>query len=66
VRIPELHLNPGVYLMGFWLAAPMGAVLDYVPAGFEVEVVAFQTAGLGRAAGDDGTVTCRLEVLDRD
>ncbi len=66
VRIPELHLNPGVYLMGFWLAAPMGAVLDYVPAGFEVEVVAFQTAGLGRAPGDDGTVTCRLEVLDRD
>jgi hypothetical protein len=64
VRIPELHLNPGVYQMGFWLAGPLGAVYDFIPAGFEVEVVALQTPGLGRAPTDDGVVTCRLEVLN--
>ena len=66
VRIAEVHLNPGVYLMGFWLAGPLGGVLDYVPAGFELEVVAHQAPGLGRAPGDDGVVTSRLELLDAD
>jgi ABC-type polysaccharide/polyol phosphate transport system ATPase subunit len=66
LRIPELHLNPGVYLMGFWLAGPLGAVYDYVAAGLELEVVAYQTGGLQRAPGDDGTVTCHIELLDAD
>ena len=64
VRIPALHLNPGVYQMGFWLAGPLGAVYDFVPTGFELEVVALQAPGLGRVPMDDGVVTCRLEVLD--
>jgi lipopolysaccharide transport system ATP-binding protein len=66
LRIPELHLNPGVYVMGFWLAGPLDAVHDYVLAGFELEVVALQAPGLGRAPTDDGMVTCRLELLDAD
>jgi len=66
LRIPELHLNPGVYVMGFWLAGPLNAVHDYVLAGFELEVVALQAPGLGRAPTDDGMVTCRLELLDAD
>lgn len=66
LRIPELHLNPGVYLMGFWLAGPLGAVYDYVAAGLELEVVAYQTGGLQRAPADDGKVTCHLEVLVAD
>jgi lipopolysaccharide transport system ATP-binding protein len=66
LRIPELHLNPGVYQMGFWLAGPLGAIHDFVPIGFELEVVALQQAGLGRTPPDDGVVTCRLELLDAD
>jgi len=66
LRISELHLQPGVYLMGFWLAGPLGAVHDYVLSGFEIEVVAHQAQGLGRAPGDDGLVTCRLELLDAE
>jgi ABC-type polysaccharide/polyol phosphate transport system ATPase subunit len=66
LRIPELHLNPGVYQMGFWLAGPLGAIYDFVPIAFEVEVVALQAPGLGRAPTDDGLVTCRLELLDAD
>lgn len=66
LRIPELHLNPGVYVMGFWLAGSLDAVHDFVLTGFELEVVALQTPGLGRPPTDDGIVTCRLELLDAD
>lgn len=66
LRITELHLNPGVYLMGFWLAGPVGAVYDSVVSGLELEVVAYQAGGPPRAPADDGTVTCGLEVLAAD
>jgi lipopolysaccharide transport system ATP-binding protein len=66
LRISELHLNPGVYIMGFWLAGPLGSVHDFISAGFELEVVAQQARGLGRVPGDDGLITCDLELLDSD
>jgi ABC-type polysaccharide/polyol phosphate transport system ATPase subunit len=66
MRIAELHLNPGVYQMGFWIAGPLGTIYDFIPTGCEVEVVAWQAPGLGRAATDDGLVTCRLELQDAD
>jgi ABC-type polysaccharide/polyol phosphate transport system ATPase subunit len=66
LHLPELHLNPGMYVMGFWLAGPLGTIHDFVPAAFELEVVARPGPGLGRAASDDGLVTCRLELLDSD
>jgi homopolymeric O-antigen transport system ATP-binding protein len=66
VRIPALHLNPGVYRMGFWLAGPLGAIYDFIQAGFEIEIVALSAPGLGRVPTDDGLVTCRLEVLEAD
>ncbi len=66
MRIGALHLNPGVYVMGLWLAGPLAAVYDHAPAAFDMEVVVRQEAGLGRAPSDDGLVTCRLELLDVD
>jgi lipopolysaccharide transport system ATP-binding protein len=66
LRIAELHLNPGVYTLGLWLAGPLDAVFDSVPSAFDVEVVTVQGPGLGRAASDDGLVTSRLELLDAD
>ncbi|MGH2367765.1 MAG: ABC transporter ATP-binding protein [Chloroflexota bacterium] len=66
LRIPELHLNPGVYVMGFWLAGPLDAIHDFVPNGFELEVIARPGPGLGRAPSDDGLVTSGLELLDAD
>jgi hypothetical protein len=66
LRLPALHLNPGVYQMGFWLAGPLDAIYDFIPAGFELEVVALQAPGLGVTPPDDGVVTCRLELLDTD
>ena len=66
LRIPELHLNPGVYRMGFWIAGPLNAIYDYILTGCDVEVVAWEPAGGGRPIHDDGLVTCRLELLDQD
>jgi lipopolysaccharide transport system ATP-binding protein len=67
LRIPALHVNPGVYVLGLWLAGPLEAVFDYMPAAFEVEVVAPQRdRGLGRAPSYDGVVTCDFELLDGD
>ncbi len=67
LRIPQLHLNPGVYVLGLWLAGVIDTILDYVPAAFEVEIVAQpREQGLGRAPRYDGVVTCDLELLDSD
>jgi lipopolysaccharide transport system ATP-binding protein len=66
LRIPELHLNPGVYRMGFWLAGPLNAIYDYILTGCDVEVVAGEPKGSGGPVHDDGVVTCRLELLDDD
>jgi lipopolysaccharide transport system ATP-binding protein len=67
LRVPELHLNPGVYVLGLWAAGPMEAILDYVPSAFEVEVIAGQQRpGLGRSPSYDGLVTSDVELLDPD
>jgi homopolymeric O-antigen transport system ATP-binding protein len=66
LRIAELHLNPGVYTLGLWLAGPMERVIDHIPAAFEIEVMTRETAGLGARPQDDGLVTCALELLDLD
>ncbi|HEX6079059.1 MAG TPA: polysaccharide ABC transporter ATP-binding protein [Methylomirabilota bacterium] len=66
LRIAQVHLNPGVYVLGLWLARPLEAVIDHVPAAFEIEVMTRETGGLGAAPQDDGMVTCALEVLDLD
>ena len=57
LRIPELHLNPGVYRMGFWIAGPLGTIYDLIPDGCEIEIVASHATGLrtdrhGRRPGD--------------
>ncbi len=62
--IPELHLNPGVYLVGLWLARPGGSVLDHAEAALEVEVITLQGRGLGMLPDAHGVVTCGLSVLD--
>ena len=66
LRIAELHLNPGVYTLGLWLAGPMERIIDHIPAAFEIEVMTRESSGLGARPQDDGLVTCALEVLDLD
>jgi lipopolysaccharide transport system ATP-binding protein len=64
LNIEALHLRPGVYRVGLWLADPIARqVFDYVESAFGLEVADLQGLGLGRkTTGPDGVVTCRFSV----
>jgi lipopolysaccharide transport system ATP-binding protein len=64
LRIASIHLLPGTYRVGLWLADPVHAqsvtgAYDYVESAFEIEVV---TRGAGAPAGIGGIVTCDFTV----
>jgi lipopolysaccharide transport system ATP-binding protein len=64
LRIHALHLTPGVYRLGLWLADPVQAqsvsgAYDYVESAFEIEVVSVETAP---SAGTGALVTCDFDV----
>ena len=61
-RIDKLHLNPGVYGLGFWLAGSGSAVFDFSETACRLEVVDVQDEGFGRRPAADGLVTCRFQV----
>ncbi len=39
LRIEQLHLNPGMYTIGLWVADPPGEIHDYIPSAALLEVV---------------------------
>jgi ABC-type polysaccharide/polyol phosphate transport system ATPase subunit len=61
-RIHQLHLKPGVYVAGLWLAAHAQRVLDHVESAFEIEVVENPTRAVQARPVGDGTVTCPFDV----
>jgi lipopolysaccharide transport system ATP-binding protein len=66
VLIHEVHLNPGVYHVGLWLADPVrvrqsGTAYDHIEPAFAFEIA----DEVGTANEDmDSPVTCRFEVAD--
>lgn len=64
LRLEELHLNPGVYVVGLWLASPGADVFDYIKSAIKIEVVGVeQGAGhFGARATDDGAVVCSFAL----
>ena len=40
LTVEQLHLNPGTYVLGLWLAKRLGDVFDYIESAGELEVVA--------------------------
>jgi lipopolysaccharide transport system ATP-binding protein len=63
LRIEEMHLNPGVYLIGLWVGHSFGKALDHVEAALEIEVVHAESRGLGMTPLSDGLVPCRFRLL---
>lgn len=61
IQIKQLHLKPGVYVMGLWLAHGR-TVFDYVPSAAALEVVDLADPGLGTRPNYDGCVTCVFAV----
>jgi lipopolysaccharide transport system ATP-binding protein len=64
LRINKLHLNPSIYILGFWIADPFtGTVFDFIESAVEFEVVSSGTESFGVRPSCDGVVTCDFELL---
>jgi lipopolysaccharide transport system ATP-binding protein len=62
VRIDSLHLQPGLYPVGLWLADADGEVLDHREQALLIDVV--RPAGVFRLVpAHDGVVSCELSVV---
>jgi lipopolysaccharide transport system ATP-binding protein len=69
LRIRELHLTPGVYRLGLWLADPVQAqsvrgAYDYLESAFEIEVVKLESTSAS-ISGAGGLVTCDFDVEEQ-
>ena len=64
LRIKQLHLNPGPYLVGLYLADPLGVVFDHIESAFEVTVAEVESHRFGRRPVQDGSVFCDFEFLE--
>ena len=61
LKIRRLHLKPGCYPVGLWLAHERKEVLDSIESAFEIEVTN-EDYNLGSNILDDGVVTCDFNV----
>jgi lipopolysaccharide transport system ATP-binding protein len=67
LRIEQLHLNPGAYIVGLWLADPLGnVVFDHVESAITLEVTDLHAEGLGRRVAVDGLVPCTFAIYKCD
>jgi lipopolysaccharide transport system ATP-binding protein len=62
LSIAALHLTPGTYLAGLWLADAVGTVYDHVDAVFELKVIAPADRQLGATPAHNGLVPCTFQV----
>lgn len=60
LRIEALHLRPGTYVVGFWLAEATHKVYDFLPAALLLEVADLQQTGFGGRT--PGVVNCEFSV----
>ena len=61
-RITALHLRPGIYVVGLWLADDPGRVYDHLPAAMLLDVADVQTHTFGGRG--PGVVTCQFDVRE--
>ncbi len=63
-RVNELHLNPGIYVLGVWVADPPAEIYDFIESAIRIEVVRLESSGFGLRPTSDGSVVCDFEVLE--
>jgi lipopolysaccharide transport system ATP-binding protein len=64
LRITELHLNPGIYVLGLWVADPPAEIYDFTESAIRIEVVRLEKEGFGLRPTSDGSVVCDFEVRE--
>jgi ABC-type polysaccharide/polyol phosphate transport system ATPase subunit len=62
--IRRLHLNPGVYVLGLWVADPPAEIFDYTESAIRIEVVHSGSQGAGVRPLEDGSVVCEFDILE--
>jgi lipopolysaccharide transport system ATP-binding protein len=63
LRMNELHLNPGIYTLGLWIADPPSEVHDYIPSAAMFEVVETETENIRVRADGLIPVDFRIEEI---
>jgi lipopolysaccharide transport system ATP-binding protein len=61
LRIEQLHLNPGLYTIGLWVADPPVEVYDHIPSAALFEVVETESENI--RVQDDGLVPARFQII---
>ncbi len=61
VRLDALHLKPGRYVLGLWLAGNH-KLYDHIASAAEIEVADSPSGGFGQNPRQDGIVTCKFSV----
>ena len=62
LRITAVHLTPGAYVIGLWLADSVGSPFDYVEVAFAIEVVEHESKAFGSTPVSNGLVPCSFEA----
>jgi homopolymeric O-antigen transport system ATP-binding protein len=65
IDIQTLHLSPGTYVLGWWIADPAGVVYDWVERAIHLEVIDITQPGLGMRPTSDGLVTTDFKISAR-
>lgn len=60
LRIDQLHLNPGMYIIGLWAADPPSEVYDYIPSAALFEVI--ETENKNIRVQSDGIVSVKFSI----
>jgi ABC-type molybdate transport system ATPase subunit len=63
IDIRALHLSPGTYVVGWWIADPLGMVYDFVERALHLEVVDVTPPGLGVRPTSNGLVPCDFTIF---
>jgi hypothetical protein len=61
LRIENLHLNPGRYILGLWLN-DNGEILDYIENVTEIEIESRFSIGFGTTPEDNGAINCKFNI----
>ena len=64
LRTRALHLNPGIYTLGLWVADPPAEIYDWNDSVIRLEVVRLDSEGFGLRPVSDGSVTCEFELIE--
>ena len=63
LHIAALHLNPGDYMLGWWIANHPTELFDFCESAMTLNVADLQDRQLGYRPSSDGVVTCTFDLI---